>query len=140
MRESLTLINKVSEITRLNAFVKSATEALHIESTLANRIKLGIEEAVTNVIEYAYPSGTVGDVNVTIEADDTKIRFIITDSGSDFDPTKVSNADTTLSVDDRPIGGLGILLIRNLMDSINYERIEGKNLLRLEKEYNFVAH
>ena len=136
LHESLTLTNKVSEITKLNTFVKSATTALNLETDLANKIKLAVEEAVTNCIEYAYPVGTVGDVVVDIEADDSTIRFIITDSGADFDPTKVSKADTTLSVDERPIGGLGVFLVRNLMDSINYERIKGKNVLRMEKRYS----
>lgn len=134
--ETLTLINKVSEITRLNAFVKSATATLNMESGLANKIKLAVEEAVTNVIDYAYPDDTEGNISITIEADENRIRFILSDSGAEFDPTSVSKADTTLTVDERPIGGLGVFLVRNLMDSINYERSDGKNVLRLEKRYN----
>lgn len=135
LRESLTINNNVSEITKLNAFVQSATAAVHMESSFANKIKLAVEEAVTNCVEYAYPPGTIGSVTVLIEADDTKIRFILTDKGADFDPTSVRKADTTLTVDERPIGGLGVFLVRNLMDSINYERIDGKNILRMEKRY-----
>ena len=134
--DSLTITNKLSEITQLNTFVVSSTQALHIETGLANKLKLAVEEAVTNVIDYAYPVGTKGDINILIEADNAQIRFIITDTGSDFDPTSVSKADTTLSLEERPIGGLGVFLVRNLMDSINYERNEGKNILRLEKRYN----
>ena len=133
--ETLTLINKVSEITKLNAFVKSAMAALNMESGLANRIKLAVEEAVTNVIDYAYPNDIEGNISVTIEADESRIRFILTDSGAEFDPTGVSKADTTLTVDERPIGGLGVFLVRNLMDSINYERVDGKNVLRMEKRF-----
>ena len=135
LRESLSITNNVSEITKLNAFVQSATTAVHMESNLARKIKLAVEEVVTNCIEYAYPSDTIGTVTVVIEADDSRIRFIISDSGSDFDPTNVSKADTTLSVDERPIGGLGVFLVRNLMDSINYARTDGKNILRMEKQY-----
>ena len=133
--ETLTLINKVSEITKLNAFVKSATAALNMENGLANQIKLAVEEAVTNVIDYAYPNGTEGNISVTIEADESRVRFILSDSGAEFDPTGVSKADTTLTVDERPIGGLGVFLVRNLMDSINYERVDGKNVLRMEKRF-----
>ena len=139
LRESLTINNSVSEITKLNAFVQSATTAVHMESNLANKIKLAVEEAATNCVEYAYPPGTIGTVTVIIEADDTKIRFIIEDAGADFDPTSVRKADTTLTVDERPIGGLGVFLVRNLMDSINYERIDGKNILRMEKNYQGVS-
>ena len=133
--ETLNLNNKVSEITKLNAFVKSATAALNMESGLANKIKLAVEEAVTNIIDYAYQNGTEGNISVTIEADESRIRFILTDSGAEFDPTGVSKADTTLTVEERPIGGLGVFLVRNLMDSINYERVDGKNVLRMEKRY-----
>ena len=133
--ETLTISNKISEITRLNAFVKSSVQAIGIEATLANKIKLAVEEAVTNIIDYAYPDGVEGTVTIAIEADANAVRFVITDTGAEFDPTSVSNADTTLGIDDRPIGGLGIFLVRNLMDSINYERIDGKNVLRLEKVY-----
>lgn len=136
LHERLTVTNKVSEITKVNAFVQSATTIIHMENDLANKIKLAVEEAVTNCIEYAYPAGTFGDVTVDIEADDSIIRFFITDSGAEFDPTGVSKADTTLTVDERPIGGLGVFLVRNLMDSINYERAGGKNILRMEKRYS----
>ena len=131
--ETLTLTNKVSEIKKLNDFVKSATASLQLEKGLANQLRLAIEEAVTNVIEYAYLPDVEGNIGIVVEADEERIRFIITDWGVEFDPTKVSKADTTLNVDERPIGGLGIFLVRNLMDSINYERSEGKNMLRLEK-------
>ena len=134
--ETLNLNNKVSEITKLNAFVKSATATLNMESGLANKIKLAVEEAVTNIIDYAYQNGTEGNISVTIEADESRIRFILTDSGAEFDPTGVSKADTTLTVEERPIGGLGVFLVRNLMDSINYERVDGKNVLRMEKRYS----
>ena len=135
-RESLTLKNKVSEISKLNAFVQSATATLNMEKGLANQIKLAVEEAVINIIDYAYSNGTEGNIDITIEADEDRIRFILTDSGAGFDPTSVSKADTTLSIEDRPIGGLGVLLVRNLMDSINYERIDGKNILTLCKQYD----
>ena len=133
--ETLNLNNKVSEITKLNAFVKSATATLNMEIGLANKIKLAVEEAVTNIIDYAYQNGTEGNISVTIEADESRIRFILTDSGAEFDPTGVSKADTTLTVEERPIGGLGVFLVRNLMDSINYERVDGKNVLRMEKRF-----
>ena len=58
------------------------------------------------------------------------------DSGIPFDPTAKAEVDTTLSAEERPIGGLGIHLVRQLMDSINYERIDGKNVLTLRKKFD----
>ena len=75
-------------------------------------------------------------VNIEVSADNEVLNFIISDSGIPFDPTTKEDADTSLSAEDRPIGGLGIFLVRQLMDTINYERIDGKNVLRLGKRYN----
>ena len=101
-------------------------------------MKLAVEEAVVNVIDYAYPAEVEGDIGITADANAEHLRFIITDSGGAFDPTETLTADTSLSVEERPIGGLGILLVRQLMDSINYERIDGQNVLTLTKNYKSV--
>ena len=97
---------------------------------------LAVEEAVVNVMNYAYPIGTKGQINVAAQGTEKSVKFIITDEGKAFDPTQAHEADTTLSAEDRPIGGLGILLVQQLMDSINYERIDGKNVLTLKKKYS----
>ena len=102
---------------------------------MVSQLMLAVEEAVVNVMNYAYPIGTQGDVNITIQGTDKNIKVIISDSGKAFDPTATNKADTTLSAEDRPIGGLGILLVHQLMDSINYERSNGKNVLTLKKNY-----
>lgn len=131
--EELTLHNDVKEVTKLSAFIKQVTERMNIDQSAAKKLRLALEEAVVNVIEYAYPTGATGDVNIRVAFNGHRMKFIITDSGIAFDPTKASSTDTTLSAEDRPIGGLGILLVRKLMDSINYERINGKNVLTLTK-------
>jgi sigma-B regulation protein RsbU (phosphoserine phosphatase) len=97
------------------------------------KMNLALEEAVVNVIDYAYPEGTQGDINIEAKANDLRLKFIITDSGTPFDPTAQKEMDTTLSAEERPIGGLGIHLVRQIMDSINYERVNDKNVLTLRK-------
>ena len=133
LTETLVMKNNLHEVTRFSAFIKSATEKLGIEKSLARQLRLAVEEAVVNVIEYAYPAGKEGDITVKIMSDGNTLRFQIIDAGVLFDPTMKERADTTLSAEDRQIGGLGILLVRELMDSINYERIEGTNVLTLIK-------
>lgn len=134
LSRSITLENDVSQVTELNRFVQSVTEELQLGKPLPKQIKLAVEEVVVNIMEYAYMPDTKGIVKVEAMANDKLLRFILTDSGRPFDPTSISRADTTLTVEDRPIGGLGILLVRNLMDSINYERANGQNILRIEKK------
>jgi anti-sigma regulatory factor (Ser/Thr protein kinase) len=84
-------------------------------------------------MNYAYPTGEKGDIDIEVLIDDKGLTFVIADSGTPFDPTAEKEADTTLTAEDRPIGGLGIFLVRQLMDSISYERKEGKNRLTLGK-------
>ena len=117
----------------MNEFIDGICEALEFDMTLTMKMNLAIEEAVVNVMNYAYPEGTAGDVDILAKANDERLEFVISDSGTPFDPTGKEEADTTLSAEERPIGGLGIFLVRQIMDSINYERIDGKNVLTLDK-------
>lgn len=134
MRRSIVLPNDVQEVPKLTAFVDAVCEAVGFNSTLTMKMNLAIEEAVVNVMNYAYPRGTKGDVTIEALSNDVRLKFTIIDSGTPFDPTVHSDVDTTLSAQDRPIGGLGIHLVRNIMDSINYERIDNLNVLTLRKK------
>ena len=134
LEESILLQNDVRQIKALNAFTMQVMERLGIDAKIAKQIKLAVEEAVVNVIDYAYPSEMTGNIDVQATSDGQCLKFVITDNGVAFDPTKEVKADTTLSAEDRPIGGLGILLVRELMNSINYERTNGRNVLTLTKK------
>ena len=136
LSETLVMKNRVSEVSKFSDFMKSVTDRLDIEKSLSRQLRLAIEEAVVNVIDYAYPAGHEGDIEVRIMSDGTTLKTVITDFGVAFDPTTKEKADTTLSVEDRQIGGLGILLVREIMDSVNYERINKQNILTLTKKYN----
>ena len=67
-------------------------------------------------------------------SDGKTLQYQIIDAGAAFDPTTIQETDTTLSAEERQIGGLGILLVRKLMDSINYERTDRKNILTMKKK------
>ena len=142
--EELRLDNDVKEVAKLSTFIKDVLARLDIAKPLASKLRLAVEEAVVNSMEYAYPADSRGEINLRVTFDGKKLRFVISDHGFPFNPTEASTADTTLSAEERPIGGLGIMLIRELMDSINYERISGKegtgekakNVLTLIKNIN----
>ena len=133
LQRSLTLPNDINTIPQLNEFIDTVCEELEIDMALAMSLNLAMEEAVVNVMDYAYPAGTEGEVNIEAIADETQLHFTISDSGKPFDPTAKEEVDTTLSAEERPIGGLGIHLNRQLMDDISYERRDDKNILRLSK-------
>ena len=138
-QRSLTLPNDVQAVPQLAEFVDMVCEAVGFDMATAMQLNLAIEEAVVNVMNYAYPAGTTGTVNIDAKASEEWLKFIISDSGAPFDPTAKAEVDTTLSAEDRGIGGLGIHLIRQIMDSINYERTDERNVLTLIKKLNFHA-
>ena len=135
MHNDITIDNSLSHVPEVNDFVKSIGDELKLPENEAQNLKLAIEEAVVNVINYAYPAGETGDINIEATATSTKIKFKIIDSGMAFAPTDAPDVDTSLTAEERQIGGLGIFLVRQLMDTINYERIDGKNVLTLTKKY-----
>jgi sigma-B regulation protein RsbU (phosphoserine phosphatase) len=130
----LVLPNDIQEVPRLAAFVDEVCETVGFSAAVTMQMNLAIEEAVVNVMKYAYPSGKQGNVTIEATSNDTRLKFTIIDSGMPFDPTAKADADTTLSVEQRPIGGLGIYLVRQMMDSVNYERMDNLNVLTLRKK------
>ena len=134
MELTLALKNNIEEINRLHSFIEEVGEAFELPMKVVLNLNLVLEEAVTNVIMYAYPKEEHEYIHLTAKEQEGKLIFILTDSGKAFDPTQAPDADITLSADDRQIGGLGIFLIRKIMNEVKYERIDGKNVLTLEKE------
>ena len=134
MQKRLVLSNDVQEVPRLNDFVDEVCHTVGFDETTTMQIKVAVEEAVVNVMNYAYPAGQKGDVTIEAASNDVRLKFTIIDSGKPFDPTVQSEVDTTLSADERKIGGLGIHIMRQNMDSINYERIDNLNVLTLRKK------
>ena len=133
---TLTLPNDIKEMKHLNAFVDEVCETLQFDVSTTMQMNLAMEEAVVNVMNYAYPKGVLGIINIVATASYRRLKFTIEDTGMAFDPTTRSEVDTSLGVDERPIGGLGIHIVRQIMDSINYERVDGKNILTLRKKLN----
>ena len=133
LSEKLTLNCDIKRIPELNDFIGSIAQKLEMGPMVTGQVQLAVEEAVVNVMNYAYPDGRRGFVTVKAMSDGHELRLVVIDSGMAFDPTGKEKADVTLSVEDRPIGGLGIFLVRELMDSINYERVDGRNILTMMK-------
>ena len=135
MRKSIVLPNDTQEVPRLNAFVEDVCQAVGFDEMDTMQMQLAVEEAVVNVMTYAYAPGQSGDVTIEAASNDIRLKFTIIDSGAPFDPTVQGEVDTTLSASERRIGGLGIHIMRQIMDSINYERIDNLNVLTLRKKF-----
>lgn len=134
MEKSIILANDIAEVGRLAQFVDEVGEEFSLTPDIVFNLNLVLEEAVVNIINYAYPKEEHQFIYLSASLRQDSIVFVLTDTGKEFDPTMAPEADITLSADDRPIGGLGIFLIRQIMNEVKYERIDGKNVLTLEKK------
>ena len=134
MEKSIILANDISEISRLYEFIEELGNDFSLSPDIVFNLNLVLEEAVVNIINYAYPKEEHESIYLSARMHEGSIVLVLTDTGKEFDPTAAPEADVTLSADDRQIGGLGIFLIRQIMNEVKYERIEGKNVLTLEKK------
>lgn len=131
-KRRLTIKNEVDELTKLPEFVDTVCEEAGVDMALIASLNLALEEAATNVVLYAY-DGETGFVDIDAIYTPQQLKFVITDTGIPFDPTQMKDADITLSAEERPIGGLGIFLVRQIMDTVHYERVNDHNVLTLIK-------
>ena len=134
MEKSIILANDISEINKLNDFIQDMADEFSLTPDVVFNLNLVLEEAVVNIINYAYPKEDHESIYLSAKLMDGSVILVLTDTGKEFDPTMVPEADITLSADERQIGGLGIFLIRQIMNEVRYERIDGKNVLTLEKK------
>lgn len=143
-KRTLFITNEMSEVTKLKQFMEGAAREFGIPDDIQLSLNLAVEEAVVNVINYAYPKGTEGDIEINItnspipdlSESSTEVIFTIIDEGVPFDPTTHDEADTTSELEERQIGGLGIHLIRNIMDRVEYQRDGNSNKLTMTKILN----
>ncbi len=134
--KEIILHNRIEEIERLGNFVDELSDELGIDPGTAFNLNLALEEAATNIINYAYPEGEDHTFSITARKDDKAVLSLsLRDSGTAFNPLEEApEVDTTLGVEERAIGGLGIFLIRQIMDSVSYERTDGQNILTMTKQ------
>lgn len=130
--EKIVIPATIEAIEQVAIFLEERLEEADVPVMDAARIQLAAEEAVTNVITHGY-EGEPGDVSIRCTTSEDKVMITITDTGSAFDPTKIPPADVTADLDHRNIGGLGIHLIRSVMDEVTYARDGGENRLTLVK-------
>ncbi len=105
-----------------------------LDESAVSRLELAVDEACANVIEHAYGSDTTQEVTVRAIFDEETLQIIVEDTGRGFDPTRVPAEDLRTLVAERRTGGLGMQLMRSLMDEVHYEIVPGqKNQLRMVK-------
>jgi serine/threonine-protein kinase RsbW len=133
MRKELRIKNQISELEKVAQFVEEIGEELGLSMELQMNLNLVMEEMVTNVIFYAYPEGEVADIELLAKSDGKELTFVLSDQGKEFDPTAKEDTDLDVNPADRELGGMGIFIVKNIMNKVTYQRLEGKNLLTMTK-------
>jgi len=118
----------------LMEFIDAAAE--NLPAKISYNIKLACEEIFVNIVSYAYPAG-VGRLVIVWENDveNRKLRIVFEDTGIPFNPLLKEPPPLDVPAEDRQIGGLGIVIVRQLMDSVQYDRVDEKNRLTVTREY-----
>ena len=97
-------------------------------------IEVATDELFSNIARYAYsPDVGCATVRVNVLQDPLSVEITFIDNGRQYDPLAKADPDTTLSVEDRPIGGMGVFIVKKSMDAVNYEYKDGKNILTIRK-------
>lgn len=124
----------MENIDAVTAFVNEQLEALECPVKAMMQIDIAIDELFGNIAHYAYHPET-GSATVRVEVAEEPLAVIITfiDNGIPYDPLAAEDPDTTLSAEERDVGGLGIYMVKKSMDEIAYEYKKGQNILKIKK-------
>lgn len=137
---TLKINNSLSEMAALEPFTVQMGREFQLDQTLVFQLQLALDEAVSNIVNYAYGEATGMPVTITADvaaADDgfRELKLCLLDHGFAFNPlAEAPEADTTSDAEKRQIGGLGIFLIRQMMDKLEYERVGEQNVLTMIKK------
>ena len=132
--KELVVKSTTDNLALIRDFTKSAAQKCGFTEETIDKIALAVDEACTNVIKHAYKYSPEGDIIVNINVNHNKMTVSITDHGSNFDPSLVPEPDVKKYYRQHKIGGLGIYLMRKLMDEVNFNSVQGsKNQVVLIK-------
>lgn len=126
----------VESVNTITEFAETEMEIHECPMKVIIQMNIAIDEIVSNVVNYAYEDGD-GDVSISIGFTDSprSVRMTFRDKGIPYNPLEKADPDTTLSVEERDIGGLGIFIVKKNMDSMEYRYEDGENVLTISKLY-----
>jgi len=130
---SFELKSSLSELDKLCDKLENFGQKIGLPKKLIFEINLALDELFTNIISYGFADDEEHIIKVTLTPQKEKLCLCIEDDGTPFNPTDFATPDVAASVENCKIGGLGIHIMRKLMDEICYQRCDGKNILTLKK-------
>ena len=129
----LRVVNQIGELSRVEVFLEELAEEWSLPTPFVFSINPVLEEALTNIILYGFDNDSQHTIDVCFTKTGNELSISIFDDGHEYDPTLKTDPDITLPLDERPIGGLGIFLVKKIMDKVEYQRKENRNILILTK-------
>ena len=130
MNEQRTTVpSEAAQLPLLTQFLQEFWSTALLPPAQAFPFELALEEVFINVIMHGSPSGTSPTVQVSLALAHDGLTLTIEDNGPQFDPLALPPPDVTANLAERPIGGLGLFLVRQLMDAVSYDRVGGRNRL-----------
>jgi len=132
--KNLHVENRIGELAAIETFLEELGDEWDLNPSLVLSLNLVLEEAFTNIVNYGFDDSDIHIVEIGFSLDTGILTIEIRDDGHKWDPTLKAAPDITLSAEERPIGGLGIFLIRKIMDTVEYKRFQNKNVLILKKK------
>jgi len=133
-RINISLENKISEIVKAVEKFEQFGEEKELSLKIINTVNLALDEILTNTISYGYKDSQKHIIELEIEIGEKEITVTITDDAEAFNPLEKEEPNVSQSVEDKPVGGLGIHLIKNLMDKLEYKRVNEKNIFIMRKK------
>ena len=133
--KELTVLAKTENLEQVLEFVNGLLEEKNSPMNLVFELDIAVEELFVNIAHYAYtPEIGEATIQVSFEEEDVVITFI--DRGIPYNPWEKKDPDITLSLEERQIGGLGIYMVKNSMDEVDYAYIDGKNVVTIKKNFS----
>ena len=131
---TFSLAGSLSELDRLSDKLKMVGDQWNLNDKTVLQMNLALDELFTNVVSYGIDNQADQQISFSLDNFGDEIRIIVTDSGKPFDPTRAPDPDLDLPLDKQPVGGLGIFLMRQYTDKIEYRRENEKNIVTLTKK------
>ena len=137
--ETITLENRIEQLPLLSGFVKEMCSRYGVAKEIVGDLDVALDEIGSNIVQYAYPEDETHTFNVSFHCGADELVITFEDDGIPFDPTLHTEPDSVLPPEERPLGGLGITMVKELMDKVEYERRGDRNILRLVKKYQTIC-
>ncbi|MCA0388651.1 MAG: ATP-binding protein [Bacteroidetes bacterium] len=133
LTRNISIVNKIAETVQVTEIIESTAQEAGFAQKDIYDILIAVDEILSNIVYYAYEEGEEGQIEIRMIYSDKSLRLEFIDEGREFNPLIKSDPDLSIPPEEREIGGLGIFIVKKLMDSVVYSREGKRNILKITK-------